>query len=403
MPAFTYRARRGETETTDGVVEAANRDEAIARLKRMGYFLLSVDEARGDLSDAGRGTLLRNISRQEIAVCIGQLASLLKAGLSLAVALKSLQEQTAGTPLSAVLERIRNDVSEGATLCESMRKFPKLFPPAQTAAVRAGEEGGMLAEVLARLASQLKAELEIRGRIKGAMAYPIFLLLLGTLTVMVLVTFVIPRFTLLFATMGEQLPLPTRILLGFSAFMDHRWPLVLVSLAAAVLLTILALRQESTRAAFDRWLLASPMVGSIISRSETARFARTLSELLGSGVPVLMGLHITREVLKNRCFRRDVEQLRAAVGQGSAIGTGMRKLPSFGPLIVNMVAVGEQSGQLSELLLEVADLYEKECERAIQTFTTILGPSLIVVLGGIIAFVISAILLPVFQASTMAG
>ncbi|HUW82204.1 MAG TPA: type II secretion system F family protein [Phycisphaerae bacterium] len=403
MPAFTYRVRRGEAETIDGVVEAADRNEAIARLKRMGYFLLSVDEARGDLSDVARGTLLRRISRQEIAVCIGQLASLLKAGLSLAVALKSLQEQTAGTPLSAVLERIHTDVSEGATLCESMRKFPRLFPPTQTASVRAGEEGGMLAEVLGRLASQLKAELEIRGRIKGAMAYPIFLLLLGTLTVMVLLTFVIPRFTLLFATMGEQLPLPTRILLGFSAFMDHRWPAVLVSLGMGVLLTILAFRQESTRAAFDRWLLAAPMVGSIISRSETARFARTLSELLGSGVPVLMGLQITRDVLKNRCFRRDVDQLRAAVGRGSAIATALRRLPSFGPLIVNMVAVGEQSGQLSELLLEVADLYEKECERAIQAFTTILGPSLIVVLGGIIAFVISAILLPVFQASTMAG
>lgn len=149
--------------------------------------------------------------------------------------------------------------------------------------------------------------------------------------------------------------------------------------------------------------MAAPMVGSIISRSETARFARTLSELLGSGVPVLMALQITREVLKNRCFRRDVEELRAAVGRGSAIATGLWRLPSFGPLIVNMVAVGEQSGQLSELLLEVADLYEKECERAIQAFTTIRGPSLIVVLGGIIAFVISAILLPIFQASTMVG
>lgn len=386
-----------------GVLEAADRDDAVAKLKRQGLFLLSVDMARGGLGEGIGGRILRRIPRQEVAVCIGQLASLLKAGLPLATAIKSLQEQTAGTPLSAVLERVRADVSEGSTLCEAMGKFPRLFPQAYTAAVRAGEEGGMLAEVLGRLAVQLKTEIEVRGRIKGAMAYPIFLAVLGGLTVTVLLTFVIPRFTLLFATMGEQLPLPTQILLAFSGFMDRYWPAVLVSLGAAIPLAVLTFRQEAARAAADRWLLRAPLLGSIMSRSETALFARTLSELLNSGVPILNSLKITRDVLKNRCFRRDVDELRESVGKGQAVAAAIRQLPTFGPLIVNMTAVGEQSGQLPELLLEVADIYEKECERAIQTFTTILGPAMIVALGSIIAFVITAILLPVFQASTMAG
>jgi general secretion pathway protein F len=199
------------------------------------------------------------------------------------------------------------------------------------------------------------------------------------------------------------LPLPTQILLAFSGFMDRYWPAVLVSLGAAVLVTFLAFRQEAARATVDRWLLRAPLLGSIVSRSETARFARTLSELLHSGVPILNSLKITRDVLKNRCFRQDVEELREAVSKGQAVAAAIRQLPSFGPLIVNMTAVGEQSGQLPELLLEVADLHEKECQRAIQAFTTILGPAMFVALGTIIAFVITAILLPVFQASTMAG
>jgi general secretion pathway protein F len=358
---------------------------------------------RGGLAEGIGGRIRHRIPRQQVAICIGQLASLLKAGLPLAMAIKSLQEQAAGTPLAAVLDKIRADISEGSTLCEAMGKFPRLFPLTYTAAVRAGEEGGILAEVLARLTVQLKTEIEVRGRIKGAMAYPIFLAVLGGLTVMVLLTFVIPRFTLLFATMGQQLPLPTRVLLGFSTFMDHYWPAVLGSLGTVVLAAIVMFRQESARAVADRWLLRAPMLGSIVSRSETARFARTLSELLNSGVPILNSLKITRDALKNRCFRHDVEQLREAVGKGQAVAVAIRRLPSFGPLIANMTAVGEQSGQLPELLLEVADIYEKECQRAIQTFTTILGPAMIVALGSIIAFVITAILLPVFQASTMAG
>ncbi len=302
-----------------------------------------------------------------------------------------------------MLGQLRDRVAEGETLHEAMGRFARLFPRAHVAAVRAGEEGGMLAEVLARLAIQLKTEIEVRGRIHGAMAYPAFLSVLGGLTLVVLMTFVIPRFTMLFATMGEQLPLPTQLLLAFSGFMDRFWPAVLAGLAAMVGTAVLAARQEPIRRVLDAWLLKAPLAGTIVSRSEIARFARTLGELLNSGVPILTSLKITQDALKNRCFHEDMEHLRTQVGKGAGIATAMKKLPTFSPLVVNMTAVGEQSGQLPELLMEVAEIYEKECERAIGVFTTILGPSLIVVLGGVIAFVITAILLPVFQASTMGG
>jgi type II secretory pathway component PulF len=403
MPTFSYKARRGVKESVSGTVEAFDRNKAISLLKQKGYFLLSLEQASSsDLGNLGE-RLLHRASKQEVAVCVSQLASLLKAGLPLALALKSLQEQAGGTVLARILEQLRADVSEGTPLHEAMNKFPRTFPHSATAAVRAGEEGGILAEVLGRLAGQMKVEIEVRGRIRGALAYPIFLLLLGALTVSVLLVFVIPRFTALFATMGEQLPLPTQILLGFSGFMDRYWVLVLLASIGTVFTAVAAGRQEPVRQWLDVWILKVPLVGSIVSRSETARTARTLAELLNSGVPILTGLKITQDVLKNRCFRKDLERLRDEVGRGTQVATAMARLSTFGPLIVNMTSVGEQSGQLPELLLEVADIYEKECERAIQTFTTILGPSLIVVLGGIVAFVITAILLPVFQASTMAG
>lgn len=403
MASFTYAGRRGGSEVLTGTIKAADQAEAVARLKRMGLFLLSLEETRdGDDGGLGQG-LRRHVSKQNLAVLISQLASLLKAGLPLATALKSLQQQMAGSFLATVLEQIELQISEGTTLCEAMSKFPRLFPQAYTAAVHAGEEGGMLAEVLARLAIQLKIEVEVQGRIRGALAYPIFLCIVGALTLVVLLTFVIPRFTMLFATMGSELPLPTQILLGFSIFMERYWSVALILIGVGVIATVLAWRQEAVRAVLDRYMLKAPLVGSIASRSEIARFARTLSELLNSGVPILTSLKITQGVMRNRCFLADMEVLREQVGSGTAVATIMKELPTFDPLIVNMVAVGEQSGQLPELLMEVAEIYEKECERAIQVFTTVLGPALIVMLGGIVAFVITAILLPVFQASTMAG
>ncbi len=404
MPTFAYKARRPGTDVFADVIEASDRNEAVARLKRMGLFLLSVESVGGGAADdPASGRLSRRISRESVAVLTSQLASLLKAGLPLASALRSLHQQMKGSPLAQVLQKIEQDVSESTTLSESVARFPYLFPRAYSAAIRAGEESGRLAEVLARLAGNLKKEMEIRGRIRGALAYPVFLCVLGGLTLVVLLTFVIPRFTRLFATMGEQLPLPTRILLAFSDTMDRFWPAVLGGLTAGVVCCVLAARREAVRSVIDRWALRLPYVGPIVGRSEIARFARTLSELLGSGVSILNSLRIARGVLGNHEFAAAVDEIRDAVSKGTPLADIMADLPVFTPLVVNMVAVGEQSGQLPELLLEVADIYEKECERAIHAFTTILGPMLIVILGGVIAFVITAILLPVFQASTLAG
>jgi type II secretory pathway component PulF len=400
MPTFAYTARRPGSDTIRDVIEAADRMEAATRLKRQGWFILNVEPVVAASREGGR---LRRITREDIAILTSQLASLLKAGLPLASALRSLGQQMKGLPLAEVLERIEREVSESTTLSESMGRYGRLFPRTYTAAVRAGEEGGMLAEVLNRLAENLKKEMEIRGRIRGAMAYPVFLCVLGGATLVVLLTFVIPRFTKLFATMGEQLPLPTRMLLSFSDVMDRFWPMVLCGLGAAIAGVVVAARQEMVRQVVDRWVLKLPYVGPIVQRSEIARFARTLSELLNSGVPILASLQITRGVVANRCFTNALNEIRDGVAKGNPVATVLAELEVFSPLVVNMTAVGEQSGQLPELLLEVADIYEKECERAIQAFTTILGPALIVVLGGVIAFVITAILLPVFQASTLAG
>ncbi len=402
MARFAYKARRPGYEASTDVIEAADLPEAVARLKRLGLFILSVEPADRE-SERGSegGGLFRRISRQDVAVLTSQLASLLKAGLPLVSALRSLEQQMEGAPLAAVIAKVQRSVAEAHTFSESLGRFPRVFPRAYTAAVRAGEEGGMLAEVLARLAGNLKKEIEVRGRVRTAMAYPIFLCILGALTLVVLLTFVIPKFTSLFATMGENLPLPTRVLLAFSGTMDRFWPVLLGGLTGLALLCVFAARQQAVREAWDRLLLRAPYVGSIVRRSEISRFARTLSELLTNGVPILTGLQITRGVMSNGQFASALDAIRAGVAKGSPLAEVMRDLGVFTPLVINMVAVGEQSGQLTDLLLEVADIYEKECERAIQAFTTILGPALIVVLGGVIAFVITAILLPVFQAGTL--
>ena len=185
--------------------------------------------------------------------------------------------------------------------------------------------------------------------------------------------------------------------------MDRYWPFVLGGLIAMIAGCVAAARRETVREVADGWVLRLPYIGAIVRRSEIARFARTLAELLNSGVPILSGLQIARGVMSNRRFTAAIEIIRNRVAKGDPVASVLGQLEVFTPLVVNMAAVGEQSGQLPELLTEVADIYEKECERAIQAFTTILGPAMIVILGGVIAFVIAAILLPVFQASTLAN
>lgn len=400
MPTFAYRARRPGGEVLSELIEAADRPDAIARLKRQGYFLLSVEQA--DRSGGGRGAF-RRVPRGEVAVFTGQLACLVHAGLPLAQALRCLQQQLKRTPLGEVAERLGADVSDSSSLSEAMARWPRVFPRTYTAAIRAGEESGRLAEVMRRLADNLKQEVETRGRVRGALAYPIFLCVLGAATLTVLMTFVIPRFTALFVTMGAELPAPTRILLAFSDVMDRYWPLVLGAVVAGVAAAAWAMKRQAVRTFVDAWVLRFPWVGTILQRLEMARFCRTMSELLNSGVPILSSLQITSGVLSNRQFIAGVERIRGEVARGRELSKGLEHLPIDSPLVFHMAAVGEQSGQLPEMLLEAAEIYEKQCERAIAAWTAMLGPALIVVLGGVIAFVITAILLPVFQASTLAG
>ncbi len=399
MPTFAYRARRPGGQIIAELVEATDRHEAIARLKRKGFFLLSLEPAR----QAGARGASRRIPRSEVAVFTGQLACLLHAGLPLASALRCLQQQLKRSPLGEVAERLGADVSDSSSLSEAMARWPRVFPRTYTAAIRAGEESGRLAEVMRRLAENLKQEVETRGRIRGALAYPIFLCVLGTLTLGVLMTFVIPRFTALFVTMGAELPAPTRMLLAFSDVMDRYWPILVGMLAVGGGAAAWAMKRESVRSSVDRWVLVVPWAGTILQRLEMARFCRTMAELLNSGVPILSSLQITSGVLSNRLFVAGVEQMRDEVARGCELSKGLEHLPIDSPLVIHMAAVGEQSGQLPEMFLEAADIYEKQCERAIAAWTAMLGPALIVVLGGVIAFVITAILLPVFQASTLAG
>ena len=406
MPVFAYKGVDEAGKAVDGVREADSPKGLRALLRKEGVFLSEVTaeeekKAKGEV-DVGR-LVGGRISTDDIAVMTRQLATLVGAGIPLVEALTALVEQVDHQRLKRVVSNVKQRVNEGSTLADSMAAHPKVFSTLFTNMVRAGEHSGALHVVLVRLADFTEAQARLRSKVMGTMAYPIIMVIIGTIIMGILMTVVVPKVTRMFTDMKMALPLPTRILIFVSDNARDYWYVLLAGFVLSVWGFFAYIRTPSGRAWWDRTTLRMPVFGKIIRMLAIARFSRTMSTLLKSGVPLLTSMDIVKAIITNTVLSGVIEQSREAIKEGESIAAPLRRSGEFPPMVYHMVAIGERSGQLEEMLLNVANAYDAQVETRMTALTSLLEPVMIVCMGGVVAFIVMSILLPILQMNTMAA
>jgi len=405
MRKFRYKAKDSGKEMITGILEAETEQEALAKLSQMGYFPLSIEReeasSEGQTDPLSLGFFTR-IRRRDITFFTRQLADLLEAGLPLMRALDVLWEQTENRRLQEVLASLASQVREGKSFSEALALYPKIFSNLYVNMVKSGEVGGMLSEVLARLADFGEKEEELRTKVRAALAYPILILFVGMATVAVLLIFVVPKLVSLFHDVGQILPLPTRILVEVSQGLVHYWWVILSMIVLNVFLLRRGRLSKGVRLAIDGVKLRLPVWGSLIKKVEIASFARSLATLLSHGVPILQAMQVVVQATENELLRGEFERIGEQLKGGTTLSQEIRRGRMFPALVTNMVAVGEEAGNLERSLFKIADTYEREADQAMKLMTSLVEPIMILVMGSIVGFIVIAMLMPIFQIDLLA-
>ena len=417
MPEFAYRAKKGPKEIVNGSVEAASLDEAMEKLDRLGLLPIQLEEAGSRKPEAGskktevlqqtaerkeqrtvaKKPIFGGVKSSEVTIFGRQLASLVKSGVPILRALWIIGEQTANPRLKDFLVRAQEEIRNGQSLSSVFSQYPKFFPPLYIAMVKTGEDSGALESTLLRISDYRQKQEEIWSRVRTAMAYPILMAVTGIGTIIFMLTFVIPKLTSLFKSMGSQLPLPTRILMEASAFFRSPWVWVFLGSAAVTGITLWKTRAEAMKALWGRVSLKIPLIKSFVMKSETARFSRTLELLLRSGISILRAIEVTTPVLENGVLRGQLEKTRADLTGGASLGASLRESNLFPLFVTNLISVGEESGKLDEAMQEIAQFYERETDEMIKIMTTLLEPLMMLGMGLVVGFIVIAMLLPMFE------
>jgi type II secretory pathway component PulF len=405
MAVFSYQAKRGPDEKLEGVIEAENQEAALTKLSRMGYFPVSLEEATTGQAVSGLGVLgkLRGIGTRDLAVFTRQLSDLLEAGLPVFEALQVLRSQTEKPRLQGVIQDLRHRLEQGEKLSDALAGFPGVFSDLYVNMVRSGEVSGALQEVLARLADFIEAEDDVKARIRSSMAYPALVVTVSAVTILVLMLLVMPKLAGMFQDLGQELPLPTRLLIGMTRFLTDYGLVVALGIAGAWLLLRYQGRAGKSRLVIDGLKLKLPGIGKLLCRMEIARFARTLSILLRNGVPVVDSLDIVNSTIQNQVVRADLARVTTEVTKGEKLGESLSGIAYFPAFAVNVISVGEESNLLERALNKVADSYEKEIDRSIKMLTSLVEPVVTVIMGGIVGLIVLSIMLAIFRIDFLAG
>jgi general secretion pathway protein F len=399
MPLFEYTVLDGKGKKRSGFMEAASPQSAREGLKKDGLYIVSLASAAQGSSERSREpvSIGGRISRGDLASMTRQLSTLLRAGLPLVQALEALVEQLEKPAIRKTLSGVRNLVNEGSAFHEALDHYPKIFPPMYIQMCRAGESGGFLDRIMERLADTLEKEVRLRGRVTAALVYPMVMTVLGAVFLLFLFAYVVPQVVGIFSDFGRALPVPTRILLFLSGIVSKYWIVLLLGVIASFIGWRLMSRSARFGPGVDAFKLRLPMVGKLTLKVATVRLSHTLGTLLASGVPLISSLEVVGDVMGNRVLSGAVKQAAISVTRGGSLADAFRASGVFPPLLPRVIAVGEQSGELSEMLTGVADAYEEEVTRSVQAMTAILEPALILVMAGAVLFVVVAILLPIFE------
>lgn len=401
MPVYKYKAINQNGKTLQGIVDAESPKAATDKLKREGVFLSSLKEVR---RDKGGGIFrLRGISSSELAVTTRQFSTLISAGLPLEASLQALAEQTEDQALRQVLTEVRDKISEGSSLANALTEQPKVFSELYINIVKAGEASGTLDIVLLRLADFLEKQSALRARVTSAMVYPIFMFLIGSGVLFFMMSYVIPRIAKIFEESSKSLPLITVALIGFSNFISNNLIPILVLFACFVFFIFRFKRTDRGRQLYDRFVFKVPIFGKIAKMVAISRFTRTLGTLIGSGIPLLEALEIGEAVVGNTVYVQTLREVRENVREGTSLAAPLRESGVFPPLVTRMIAVGEQTGEMEQMLVKIADIYDLQVETYVSTLTSLLEPVMILIMGVIIGFIVFAILLPIFDLTSTIG
>jgi type IV pilus assembly protein PilC len=389
MATFEYTARNAQGQETTGTMEAASRDEVVANLRKNRMVLVRLREAK----KTRRGG---SVPTRDIVIFTRQFATMINSGLPLVQALDILAQQTENKALAEVTKQVVYDVESGHTLADALSKHPRAFTQLYVNMVAAGEAGGILDTILLRLAVFLEKNDAIVRKVKGAMIYPAVIFSVAIIAVVVLLVFVIPTFQSMFASVNMELPLPTKIVIGMSDFLQGFWWALIVGGVAIAFLIRRYYATENGKLVIDKFLLNAPVLGDLLRKSAVSRFTRTLGTLISSGVAILDGLEITARTAGNRVIHDAVMESRGSIAGGETIAQPLAKSGVFPPMVTSMIAVGEATGGLDEMLTKIADFYDDEVDAAVGALLSLMEPIMIVVLGVIVGGMIVAMYLPIF-------
>jgi type II secretion system protein F len=409
VPTFRYSALDAAGSRSSGTVVVDDEQAAVRQLRSQGLFPIQVKAEGGGLSLDSRAegevpiNLFRRVKQADLTIFSRQLADLVRAGLPLLRSIHALSEHTENPVFVEVLQKVAEDLSGGTSLADALAAHPRVFPNLYISMVRAGEASGQLPEILERLAQLQETERSRRSQIMSALTYPIMLVCVGTLAVSLLVTFLVPRFKQIFEDLGRTLPGPTQFLMDTSEFVGQWWWAIILAIVGSLFAYKLWSRTDGGKLTIDKIKLRIPRVGRLVERMVVARFARTFGTLLHGGVDVLQAFSVVRNVVGNEVIARALDEARDKVREGDTIHGPLRDTGHFPPVVVHMVALGEETGNMEGVLSSIADSFEEEVENRVRALMSMLEPLIIISLGAVVFFIVSAMLLPIFQLNVGSG
>jgi type IV pilus assembly protein PilC len=398
MPQYTYTARAVNGELKSATIDAPSRDDVIKQLRQLKLNVVKIDEGTANRKKRGG-----SIKMRDVVIFTRQFSTMINAGLPLVQALDILATQSENPALKDVTRQVVFDVESGNTLADAMRKHPRAFSDLYVNMVAAGEAGGILDTILMRLAVFMEKNDALVRKVKGAMIYPGVIISVAAIAITVLLIFVIPTFENMFASVNLALPLPTRIVIGISRGLKSYWYIVLGAAMGIYFAIRNYYRTSGGKLTIDKLLLKMPVLGDVLRKSAVSRFTRTLGTLISSGVSILDGLEITAKTSGNRVIQDAIMESRSSIAGGDTIAAPLKKSAVFPPMVISMIAVGEQTGGLDEMLTKIADFYDEEVDAAVSGLLALMEPVMIVFLGVVVGGMVVAMYLPIFDMVNAAG
>jgi type IV pilus assembly protein PilC len=397
VPTYVWKGKTLAGEVQSGEIQMGSQDEVLNHLRKKRIITLFVREKPKQISLSLRLRGATGVKTKDLAIFTRQFATMINAGLPLVQCLDILATQVDKVAFRTIINAVMHDVEAGSTLAEAMRRHPKVFDNLFVNMVEAGEAGGILDVILLRLATYIEKAEALRRKVKSAMTYPVVVLSVAVSTTIFMLLFIIPTFAKIFADFGATLPMPTRIVLAVSDFLRNFWYVLIVVVIALIVGYRRYVATKSGRRNVDRLMLKIPAIGDVLRKGSIARFTRTLGTLISSGVPILDGLEITANTAGNKVIEEAIMETRGSIREGETIAAPLKGKDVFPPMVVQMIAVGEETGALDEMLNKIAVFYEDEVNTAVETLTSIIEPVMIVVMGLLVGGMVVAMYMPMFK------